>query len=161
MEDDQIRKEDDLRKIKSQEEPTKGSGKVSPPPSRMVTEKDSTTPPPPPRHSCPGPNEDGGVSLDNAEQLSPLYREGGKAVVSQPRATCSSGVIQTDGGTDRTTFGKKVANCVTVNGMKLTELQKMKTTIKKTSNNKKNSDNSVKKKKIPLPTVQCHLVSKF
>ena len=93
------------------------------------------------------------MSLDNAEQLSPLYREGGKAVNSQPRSTCSSDVIQTNDGTDRTTFGKKVANCVTVNGVKLTDLQKMKTTNRKTSMNKKITDRSLKKKKTPLPTL--------
>ena len=118
----------------------------------MVTEKDRTTPPPPPRHGCPCPYVDGGVGLDNAEQLSPLCREGGKAVNSQPRATYSSDVIHTNDGTDRITFGSKVANCVTVNGVKLTDLQKVKTTFKKTTSNK-NTPQSLKKKKTPLPTL--------
>ena len=132
-EDDQENMEDDI--IDTVKE-VKESGSLQPP--RMVKKKkDDITPPPPPprRHGCP--LMDGGDVPERAGGSPSMYTGVGMACNSQSRAAGMTGVEDSDEFRSTIPFDvkiKKTADTITVNGVNLMTLQKMKNnSIKKTT----------------------------
>ena len=132
-EDDQENMEDNI--IDTVKE-VKESGSLQPP--RMVKrKKNNITPPPPPprRHGCP--LMDGGDVPERAGGAPSMYTGVGMACNSQSRAAGMTGVKDSDEFRSTIPFDvkiKKTADTITVNGVNLMTLQKMKNnSIKKTT----------------------------
>ena len=155
-EDDRRKKEDDQQNSKRKKHEDKESGR--PPPPRMVREMDGgdTPPAPPPgRHGCPP--VDGGIVPEGAGSLPTMCMDGWVASPGQLRADVSTERGGSDESTRRTAFAsKKTADGITINGVSLMVLQKMKmknsSDRKTTPNNKKTPQRKYKKTMTTTPS---------
>ena len=152
-EDDQKKKDDYIEKNRRMENDVMMSGR--PPSPRMVIENENgDSPPPPPGLGCPYEDGGGGVLPERAGSSPPTCMDGWMADVSQPRALVSMVEGVSDDCVRKMTFGKKTADGITVNGVKLMVLQKMKnsTKMKTTQNVKKTPQRRMKKTVTPTPS---------